>query len=158
MSPSPLLALVTPVPQTYPNLSCLQVFAVALLLGNALPFVPSCLFFAWLILSQPLSLSIDTLSLGSLPDPSQLGYLPLTGTPVGLEPLRGVLFTLYSSGSQPATIFTLPLSQWTFGNVQETFIVGTTGEEGACYWRLVERAREAAKLLQRTEQCSTAQN
>lgn len=79
------LALVTPVPGTYPSLTCLQVLAMPLLLlGNALSLGPFCLFVPWLIPSQ--SLSVSSLSLGSLPDSCKLGWLPLPGTPLGLEP------------------------------------------------------------------------
>lgn len=65
--PFPSLLFGSLVPGTLTSLSCLQVFAVPLLPGNALSLCGFCLFVAWLIPSYSLSLSVNTLSLRSLP-------------------------------------------------------------------------------------------
>lgn len=146
-------ALVAPISQTYPNFSCLQVFAVVLLpLGMLFPLVPSCLFIAWLIPPHSLSLSVDTLSLGGLPDSSQWGYLP--DTPLGFEPLlvryfwHIIIVVLNHYFYPQVDIWQCPRDIYGWRNWERgCLLLALSGEsQGDCL------------LLQCTEHCSTAQN
>lgn len=92
--PFPSLLFWSLVPGTLTSLSCLQVFAVPLLPGNALSLCGFCLFVAWLIPSYSLNLSVNTLSPGSLP---WLPSIRLAAPASSRASLTGVCFVLYYS-------------------------------------------------------------
>lgn len=133
-------------PLPYTSLSCFQVFAMLLLLENALALCPLlpllCLANSssdfksrpWLLFSgkSPWFLS------NRLTAPARYSLRPWFC-------LSREHFTIYS---QPGTIFT---PKGKFGDVPQTFVIVITGVEDATGTSWIE-VRSAAKLLQCTEQ------